>query len=69
MTKIYLNETYSKIHIGKYLSDSFRIQNGLKQGDNISPLRFNFTLRYAIRKVHEKGKNEIEWATSATGLC
>jgi hypothetical protein len=31
-----LNETYSKGHIGKCLSDSFLIQNGLKQGDALS---------------------------------
>jgi sorting nexin-29 len=35
------------------LSHSFPIQNGLKQGDAISPLLFNFALEYAIRKVHE----------------
>jgi hypothetical protein len=35
------------------LSDSFPIQNGLKQGDTLSPLLFNFTLEYAIRKVQE----------------
>jgi hypothetical protein len=28
-----LNETYNKVYIGKNLSDSFPIQNGLKQGD------------------------------------
>jgi hypothetical protein len=36
--KMCLNETYSRIRIGKYLSDSFLIQNGLKQGDALSPL-------------------------------
>jgi hypothetical protein len=35
------------------LSDSFPIQNGLKQGDALSPLLFNFVLEYAIRKVQE----------------
>jgi uncharacterized protein YqkB len=35
------------------LSDSFLIQNGLKQGDTQSPLFFNFALEYAIRKVQE----------------
>jgi hypothetical protein len=33
-----LNETYNKDHIDKHLSDSFPIQNGLKQGDALSPL-------------------------------
>jgi hypothetical protein len=27
-----LNETYSKVCIGRHLSDMFPIQNGLKQG-------------------------------------
>jgi hypothetical protein len=35
------------------MCDSFPIQNGLKQGDTLSPLLFNFTLEYAIRKVQE----------------
>jgi hypothetical protein len=36
------------------LSDSFPIQNGLKQGDALLTLLFNFALKYAIRKVKEK---------------
>jgi hypothetical protein len=38
------------------LSDAFPIQNGLKQGDALSPFPFNFTLEYAIRKVQ---KNQV----------
>jgi hypothetical protein len=33
-----LDETYSEVCIGKYLSDTFPIQNGLKQGHALSPL-------------------------------
>jgi hypothetical protein len=33
------------------LSDGFHVQNGLKHGDILSPLPFDFTLEYAIRKV------------------
>jgi hypothetical protein len=39
--------------IGKHLSDTFHVQNGLQQGDALSPLLFNFALKYAIRKVQE----------------
>jgi hypothetical protein len=35
------------------MSDSFPIQNGLKQGDALSPLLFDFALEYVIRKVQE----------------
>ena len=35
----------------KNVSDRFPIRNGLKQGDALSPLLFNFALEYAIRRV------------------
>jgi hypothetical protein len=44
---------YSKVYIAKYLFDNFPIQIGLKQGDALLPLLFNFALEYANRKVQE----------------
>jgi len=46
-----LIETYSRVWVGKNVSDKFPIRNGLKQGDAIKPLLFNFALEYAIRRV------------------
>jgi len=39
--------------VGSYLSSSFPTDNGLKQGDALSPLLYNFALEYAIRIVQE----------------
>jgi len=51
LIKMCLTETCSRVQVGKNLSDMFPIRNGLKQGDALSPLLFNFALEYAIRRV------------------
>jgi hypothetical protein len=53
LTKMCFSEIYGKVCIGKHLSDNFPNRNGLKQGDAISPLHFNFSLEYANRTVQE----------------
>ena len=51
LIKMCLAETYSRVRVGKNLSDVFPIRNGLKKGDALMSLLFKFTLEYAIRRV------------------
>jgi hypothetical protein len=41
LIKMCLNETHNRVYIGKNLSDKFTVQNGLNQGDALSPLLWN----------------------------
>jgi hypothetical protein len=49
LIKMWLTETSSRLRVGKNLSDLFPIRNDLKEGDALSALFFNFSLKYVIR--------------------
>jgi hypothetical protein len=51
LIKVCLTETYSRVRVGKHLSDVLPFKNGLKQGDALSPLLFNVALEYGITGV------------------
>ena len=44
LVRVCMSDTFSRVRIGKDLSDEFCIRNGLKQGDSLSPVLFNITL-------------------------
>jgi hypothetical protein len=48
---MYLNETCSRVRVGKHLCDMLPIRDVLKWGDALSPLLFNFAVEYTIRRV------------------
>ena len=39
------------VRVVKNVSDRFPVRNGMKQGDAVSPMLFDFALEYAIRRV------------------
>jgi hypothetical protein len=51
LIKMCLNETYSRVQVGKHLSDMFYIKNSLQQGDALSPFLLNCNFQCTIRSV------------------
>jgi hypothetical protein len=51
LIKTNLNEICGEVRIVKMFSDTFTIQNVLKQGDAFVPMLFNVALEYGIRTI------------------
>ena len=48
LVKMCLNETYSRVWVGKHLSDMSPFKNGSKQGGALLPMLVSFSLEYAV---------------------
>lgn len=63
--KVCLNGTYSNVRMSKHLPYELPVQNGLKQGDAVSP-PCQFCFRYAVGKVLENQERvKSNWTRSA----
>jgi hypothetical protein len=69
LIKMCLNETHSKLHTGKNLSDACPIQNSLKQEDALSPSLFNFASVCNQEGPTNSGRTGVELNTSPPHLC
>jgi hypothetical protein len=70
LIKMCLNETYSKVRIGKYLSDKCPIENGLKIRRCFMATAFKLHFRICHYECPGKTSGtEIKWETSVAGLC
>jgi hypothetical protein len=45
LVKMCLSETYSRVQVGKHLSDTFCVKNGSKKGNALLPLLFDSATR------------------------
>ncbi|XP_060518457.1 uncharacterized protein LOC132697179 [Cylas formicarius] len=52
LTKICIENSKAKVRVGKNNTEAFSINNGLKQGDGLSPLLFNIVLDMAIKEAN-----------------
>jgi hypothetical protein len=57
LVKMTLRKTMNKFQIGGTLSDSFETTSGIRQGNSLSTLLFNFTLEKIVqnRTVNPRG--------------
>jgi hypothetical protein len=60
-----MNDSTYHIKIGQMMTDSFKVGNGLKQGDALAPNLFNIALEHVIRQLSTEVKSTIFYKISA----
>jgi len=51
LTRLTMENSESRVNIQGNLTDPFKLNQGLKQGDGLAPMLFNLALEYAARKT------------------
>jgi hypothetical protein len=62
---------HSKVRTGENLSDTFPIQNGMKQGDASWTMIFNFALVYSVSKSFRicRLEQELQMLQLSAAMC
>jgi hypothetical protein len=54
LTKMCMENTQYQMRVDNTLSNALEVNNGLKQGDALSPMLFNLVLEKTIRKIQKE---------------
>ncbi|GAB0089131.1 hypothetical protein DMENIID0001_036230 [Sergentomyia squamirostris] len=69
MAMLTVQGTESVVRIDGNLSQKFGISSGLRQGDLLSPLLFNFALEAVVRGVCKTRRHHIQSLSTNFGIC
>jgi hypothetical protein len=64
-----MKPTYNIVRIGTYLYTDFSTHNGLRHGEALWSLSFNFSLEHTIRRVQEIQLGLKLWGTYQLLVC
>jgi hypothetical protein len=59
-----MTETINQVKIQNKLTECFKTNQGLKQGDSLAPSLFNLVLKYIVRKCNVDTRNTIAYKQS-----
>jgi hypothetical protein len=61
LVRVTMTGTEVQVKVQTELTDTFKIRQGLKQGDGLAPVLFNLALQYVIRKLPADTNGTLEY--------